>query len=278
MKNARFNTLIKSAIIMLFVIAGSFKFHSDIFEPARLRLISESGLPLSEIVLSVWWLFLLLIVYDILFQKKLSLFVAPAIHFFTFFTANDALWASQLVWNKNHLLIASCLVIYLAAIFWVVYITDRNFTWLFKNKKNPNPRNAAYEWKALSGWNKAWLLIGIVGLSLITMYVPYQVLVCTGYLMAKDNQTITAKITGSGSIRGKYFYHRYWTIELDRSNEQFWVYSAAKTQPVQSHTCSTSPDAPAGSTLVLQVRKGPFGLSYDRILKIMDESGKVSCE
>ena len=263
---------------LLLIGLGTYFFYHHLFVPAISRLTLSNGWPLPPLILSLFWIFLVLIIIDLIYMKHYSLFAVPAVYFAGFFTGNDALWASELLWNKNIVLIAFILFIYASALLVVIYRVDPNFLWISKGSGAKEKAMPPASWRSLSIWNKTVAVIGLGALTIFGLYVPYNVILTCGYLINQTEKVKQAKVLGVGQIHGKNFFHRYWDIELDGKPQKFWVYAAANTEPVEKHTCSTNPDPEVGSTIVITGREGVFGFSYDRVVRILDAKGNVICD
>ncbi len=271
------STLLKLISIFALAAMSWWFWYDDIITQAGLRLNLDSFLPLPQCILVLWWLLLLLIIADLLFRKKMSLYALPAVYAFSFFTGSDTLWASELVWQKQELMTILLPLIFVFLCAGVIYRVDPEMKWLYGKQTAANEYHPK-KWNELSGANKTFTVIGMIAAFAFTVYVPYKVNLTIGYLSAAEPVIKHAKIIGAGSTRGKYYYHRYWLIMIDDKEEKFWVYAAAKTEPVAAHTCSTNPDPEPGSELKIQGRNGIYGFAYDKVIWIKGSNGRVICD
>ena len=257
---------------------GTFLFYHYIFNKVVLRLSMNNEFPLSIVIFSFCWIFLALMIFDLIYRKFFSRFIAPALYLIVFFTAKDALWVSELLWNRNYLLVGIILAIYALSLLAIVYRFDPKFKWITKGNTEKKQNQSAGGWDALSLWNKIVTVIGLSALTIFALYVPYKVILVSGYLINATPIEKRAKVIGHGESHGKYFHHRYWVIELDGKQEKFWVYAAANTTPAAKNNCATHTDPELGSTLVMMGRQGIFGFSFDRVVRILDAQGEVICD
>lgn len=269
----------KKLLIAISVIGvGTYLFYHYIFNKVILRISMNNEWPLPMFIFSLCWIFMALMIFDLICRKFFSLVAAPAIYFAVFFTAKDALWASELLWNKNYVLIGIILAIYAFSLFAIVYRFDPKFKWITKGSAGKDLIQSARSWKELSSWNKIVAVFGLSILVIFTLYVPYKVILVSGYLINETRVEKQAKVLGLGESHGKNFYHRYWVIELDGKQETFWVYAAANTTPAEKHSCATHTGPEVGSTVVMSGRKGVFGFSFDKVVRILDAKGEVICD
>ncbi|MDO7743657.1 MAG: hypothetical protein MUP99_07790, partial [Pedobacter sp.] len=113
---------------------------------------------------------------------------------------------------------------------------------------------------------------------IFALYVPYKVILVSGYLLNETHVEKQAKVLKLGESHGKNFFHRYWIIEMDGRQETFWVYAAANTAPEEKNNCATHTRPEIGSTLVMMGREGVFGFSFDRVVRILDVKRNVICD
>ncbi len=80
--------------------------------------------------------------------------------------------------------------------------------------------------------------------------------VCSAlYQLPGVRTSIRVPLTGTGSVSGKYYHHRYWNMVLANGMaEKFWVYAAANTE--EGHTCSTSSFPESGGRAVYHREEG----------------------
>jgi len=254
---------------------GTYLFYHYVFNKVVLRLSMNNEFPLSIVIFSFCWIFLALMIYDLIYRKFFSLVAAPALYLIVFFTAKDALWASELLWDRNYLLVGIILAIYAFSLFAIVYRFDPKFKWIMKGNTEKEP---ATSWSALSLWNKIVTLFGLSALTIFVLYVPYKVILVSGYLTNETHVEKQAKVLRLGESHGKNFYHRYWVIEVEGRQETFWVYAAANTTPGDKNNCATHTGPEIGSTSVMMGREGIFGFSFDRVVRILDAKGEVICD
>jgi len=254
---------------------GTYLFYHYVFNKVVLRLSMNNEFPLPIVIFSFCWIFLALMIFDLIYRKFLSLFIAPAFYLIVFFTAKDALWASELLWNRNYLPVGIILAIYALSLFAIVYRFDPKFKWIMKGSTE---NESATGWVALGLWNKIVTVIGLSALTIFALYVPYKVILVSGYLTNETDVEKQAKVLRLGESHGKNFFHRYWVIELDGRQETFWVYAAANTAPDEKNNCATHTGPEVGSTLVMMGREGVFGFSFDRVVRILDAKGDVICD
>jgi len=254
---------------------GTFLYYHYIFNKVVLRLSMNNEFPLSIVIFSFCWIFLALMIFDLIYRKFFSLVAAPAFYLMAFFTAKDALWASELLWDRNYLLVGIILAIYAFSLFAIVYRFDPDFKWITKGSAEKEP---ATSWSALSLWNKIVTVIGLSALTIFALYVPYKVILVSGYLTDEIHVEKQAKVLRLGESHGKNFHHRYWVIEVEGRQETFWVYAAANTTPGDKNNCATHTGPEIGSTLVMMGREGVFGFSFDKVVRILDAQGEVICD
>jgi len=276
-KSSTLLILLKMSFIFSITAFSWWFWYADLITQAGQRLNMDSPLPLSQCILILWWVLLLLIIADLLFRKKISIYALTAVYAFSFFTGNDALWASELVWHKQELMTILPPLIFILLFAVVIYRADPTMKWMY-GKKTATGEPQPGKWNELSGANKTFTIIGITVAFVFAMYVPCKVNLTIGYLSAAEPVIKHAKVIGAGSTRGKYYYHRYWRLMIDGKEEKFWVYAAAKTEPVAAHTCSTNPDPEPGSELKIQGRNGIYGFSYDKVLWIKGSNGAIICD
>jgi len=257
---------------------GTYLFYHYVFNKVVLRLSMNNEFPLSIVIFSFCWLFLALMIFDLIYRKFFSLVAAPAFYLIVFFTAKDALWASELLWNRNYLPVGIILAIYALSLFAIVYRFDPKFKWIMKGNTEKDQIQSTTSWKELSPWNKLVTVFGLSALTLFALYVPYKVILVSGYLINETHVEKQAKVLRLGESHGKNFHHRYWVIELDGRQETFWVYAAANTTPDDKNNCATHTGPEVGSTLVMMGREGVFGFSFDKVVRILDAQGEVICD
>ncbi|RZM27506.1 MAG: hypothetical protein EOO88_12775 [Pedobacter sp.] len=262
---------------MLLIGCGTYFFYRYVLDPSISRFTLNNEWPLPPVIISLCWILLSLMIIDLIYHTRISLLAAPAVYFVTFFTGNQALWASEILWNKNYLLTVAILAVYALVLLTIIYRADPEFGWITKKLGDKQEGKPGANWKSLSLWNKAVAVFGLFILSGIALYVPYKVVLTCGYLINQDQVVKRARVLGHGSTRGKNFFRRYWDIEIDGRQERFWIYAAANTEPEGKYKCSTHTDPDTGSTLVIKGRDGIFGFSYDRLLEIRDAQGNIIC-
>jgi len=269
----------KKLLIAITVIGvGTYLFYHYIFNQVVLRISMNNEWPLPMFIFSLCWIFLVLMIFDLIYRKFFSLVAAPGVYFGVFFTSKDVLWASEILWNRNYMLVGSILAIYAFSLLAVVYRLDPDLKWLTKGTPGKDQTQTTTGWQELSSWNKIVSVFGLSALALFALYVPYKVILVSGYLINTTPIEIHAKVMGHGESHGKYFHHRYWVIELDGKHEKFWVYAAANTAPDEKYNCATHSDPELGSTLVMVGREGVFGFSFDKVVRILDAKGEVICD
>ena len=217
-------------------------------------------------------------IYDLIYRKFISLFVAPALYLIVFFIGKDVLWPTEILWDKNYILIGIILAIYAFSLLAIVYRLDPDLKWITKGSTGKDQTQTTTGWQELSSWNKIVSVFGLSALTLFALYVPYRVILVSGYLINATSIEKRAKVIGHGESHGKYFHHRYWVIALDGKQEKFWVYAAANTAPDEKYNCATHSDPEVGSTLVMVGREGFFGFSFDKVVRILDVKGEVICD
>ena len=242
----------------------------------RIRMTYTSEIPI--LIFSFCWIFLALMIYDLIYRKFISLFVAPALYLIVFFLGKDVLWPTEILWDKNYILIGFILAIYSFSLLAIVYRLDPDLKWLTKGTPGKDQTQTTTGWQELSSWNKIVSVFGLSVLTLFALYVPYKVILVSGYLINATPIEKRAKVIGHGESHGKYFHHRYWVISLDGKQEEFWVYAAANTAPDEKYNCATHSDPEVGSILVMAGREGVFGFSFDKVVRILDAKGEVICD
>jgi len=269
----------KKLIKAIFLIGiGTYLFYHYILTHVvlRIRMTYLSELPI--LIFSFCWIFLSLMIYDLIYRKFLCLFVAPALYFIVFFLGKDVLWPTEILWDKNYILIGIILTIYAFSLLAIVYRLDPDLKWITKGTPGKDQLQITTGWQELSSWNKILSVIGLSALTLFALYVPYKVILVSGYLINATPIEINAKVIGHGESHGKYFHHRYWLIEVEGRQETFWVYAAANTTPGDKNNCATHSNPEVGSTLVMAGREGVFGFSFDKVVRILDAKWDVICD
>lgn len=102
-KNETAQTSIRLLTAILLIGLQTWFFYFHILDEAILRLTLNNQWPLPPVIFTIVWMFLALMTVDLIFKKRFSLFVAPAVYFVVFFTAGDALWSSELLWDRIQL-------------------------------------------------------------------------------------------------------------------------------------------------------------------------------
>ena len=268
----------KHIVAALLITVGSYLFYTSIFKQTLLLLTKNNEWPLPPFIFTLVWLFLVVILIDLIYRTKYSILATLPVYFACFFTAKDALWAGEILWHRNYWLIVVLIAIYVLALSVVIYRFDPAFKWVFGRKPNANDETPMQQWRQTTFWSKATSILGFCIIMAIALWVPYKVVLTTGYLRNYHTVTKHATVISLGATRGRNFYHRFWVIELDGNREVFWVYAAANTEDEGKNTCSTYSSVEPGATLTLVGREGVFGFSYDQVIQIKNVKGEVICQ
>lgn len=260
------------------ISVGTYLFYHYVLSQVVLRISMNNTSELPILIFSFCWIFLGLMIYDLIYRKFLSLFVAPALYLMVFFMGKDVLWPSEILWDKNYILVGIILAIYAFLLLAIVYRLDPDLKWITKGTVGKDQIQTTTGWQKLSSWNKIVSVFGLSALVLFALYLPYKVILVSGYLINAAPVEIRAKVIRHGESHGKYFHHRYWVIEFDGKQEKFWVYAAANTAPDEKYNCATQSNSELGSTLVMMGREGVFGFSFDKVVRILDAKGEVICD
>lgn len=198
---------------------------------------------------------------------KFSLIWIGALIFIPFFMAEDALWPAVLLWNKHYAVIISLEVMLLLIFIVAIVRVSRLTLTAIKEGFINNPEPLFYKIIALP----------VLAFGVFLCWKSVDKFVCTGiYQLPGEKVHITAIVTSNGSVKGKYYYHRYWNMELSSGGrEKFWVYAAANTE--DGYKCSTNPDPDPGSVIYITGREGWFGFAYESADSIKTENGERIC-
>ncbi|WP_157262931.1 hypothetical protein [Pedobacter steynii] len=245
------------------------------------HLLSNENWIMPVIFLGFSLVLLISLTVDFFWKKGFSIFFLLLFYILGFFLKNDMLWAARLLWNKNHLLIFFCTLLFLAlvsAVLYRLYHSDNVWTKHYQNK----PKTSAQK-----SWKEESIFIKIVTLPFFGLLiyfmasVPFNAVSVAGYLACNQEVKKTAGITNKGAVRGSGrgsgFYHRYWTIDIDNREERFWIYAAVNTETSKGLPCSAH-DPEVGSTLLINGREGLFGFAYDQVVEIKSPDHRIYCE
>lgn len=221
-------------------------------------------------VMLLIYFFLTLIVFIVsLFcsPNKFTMSWALPLIMFTLFMGSDSVWQKELLWNKNYTVIYSInLLIILLFIVVLCHSTKIRIKPLiqeFKQKSEP-----LYE--------KILAVLTVFFFIAATWWIINQIICTAAYYLPQKEAHYTAEVTSTGSIRGKYYWHRYWNMELSNGKKEvFWVYAAANTET--GYKCSTSHDPDPGSLLYLSGKQNFIGFSYQKVDSIIGKDGKRIC-
>ncbi|SEW53158.1 hypothetical protein [Chitinophaga arvensicola] len=198
---------------------------------------------------------------------KFSLIWAGALIFLSFFMTEDVLWPAVIMWHKRYAFILAIeivlMLVFAIAIIRISGLTIAAVREGFTNNQEP------FFYKIVA--------LPVLAFGVFLCWRALDRFVCTAiYQLPGKKVHITAVVTSNGSVKGKYYYHRYWNMTFaNGGREKFWVYAAANTQ--DGYKCSTNPDPEPGAVVYITGRENVLGFAYERVDSIKTKNGERIC-
>lgn len=199
--------------------------------------------------------------------NKFTMSWAIPLVMFTVFMGADSVWQGKLLWNKNYTIIYGIniliILLFIAVLCHSTKIRVKAAIQEFTQKTEP-----LYE--------KIIVVLVVLFFIAATWWIINQIICTAAYYLPKNDAHYTAKLTGTGSTKGKNYWHRYWNMELSNGKKEiFWVYAAANTET--GYKCSTIHDPEPGSVIHLSGKQNFIGFSYKKVDSIIGKDGKKIC-